>query len=213
MQPSKRSSARLGRSAAVPDCPDPSARVPHAKLTASGRRPRAADAPASAAPGSVAMPHGRERRYRTRMGTTSSEPDSHGLFLSEQANRDFSVPVAYEWPRSLPMLHTAYSACSAASQIRSAPGFVAEVLRAPAGGPAAAGPWREDEVVGPGRRLAFPDGVLCQSSWPASRACPRPALGLDRILCPTRVHPILVGLTEEHDQRKGWIARRSSVDP
>jgi hypothetical protein len=72
---------------------------------------------------------------------------------------------------------------------------------------------------------------------------PRPDLSLDRILCPTqsmaigrhrrpgqvteprpgrdrltrgggqRVHPILVGLTEYHHQRKGWIARRSAVDP
>src|SRR4029453_7503375 len=27
-----------------------------------------------------------------------------------------------------------------------------------------------------------------------------------------RVHPILVGRTESHDQRKGWIAQRSAVD-
>jgi len=26
------------------------------------------------------------------------------------------------------------------------------------------------------------------------------------------VHPILVGPTESHEQRKGWIARRSAVD-
>jgi hypothetical protein len=26
------------------------------------------------------------------------------------------------------------------------------------------------------------------------------------------VHPILVGLMEWHDQRKGWIAQRSAVD-
>ncbi len=26
------------------------------------------------------------------------------------------------------------------------------------------------------------------------------------------IHPILVGLTESHDQRKGWIAQRSAVD-
>jgi hypothetical protein len=26
------------------------------------------------------------------------------------------------------------------------------------------------------------------------------------------VHPILVGLTESHDQRKGWLAWRSAVD-
>jgi hypothetical protein len=34
----------------------------------------------------------------------------------------------------------------------------------------------------------------------------------DRSPSTTAVHPILVGLTESHDQRKGWIAQRSAVD-
>ena len=99
MQPSKCQGAQLGRSAAVPDCPDPSPSVPHAKPTAPcRRRPRAADAAASADPGSVAMPHGREQRYRARTETRSSEPGTHGLFLRETSEpgllRTSSIRVA-----------------------------------------------------------------------------------------------------------------------
>jgi hypothetical protein len=96
MQLSKRQSAQHGQPAAVPDCPDPSARVSHAKPTARRRLPQASDAPASTGPGSVAMPHGPERRYRTE--TRSSEPASHGLFSREPSEsgllRNRSVRVA-----------------------------------------------------------------------------------------------------------------------
>jgi hypothetical protein len=43
----------------------------------------------------------------------------------------------------------------------------------------------------------------CGSSCPTSRQLRRDPAGM--------VHPILVGLTESRDQRKGWLAQRSAV--
>ena len=73
-------------------------------------------------------------------------------------------------------------------------------------------------------RMGSPAFVVGRPRTPARVSCP--PMGSSIVLSNTTcselwlatkqlatVHPILVGLTESHDQRKGWLAWRFAVDP
>ena len=162
----------------------------------------------------------RRRRRRRRQGAASQA--AMGSSQENQANRDFSVPVASERPGSLP---------NAASSVLCLPcrfpgsgalqASFAKVLRASRwrtrrcrsmsertrGGRS----WKE---TGVSEWRPMPSGPwrIGRHRWPGRVTEVRPGHGPPDTPRRTAVHPILVGRTDSHDQRKGWIAWRLAVD-
>ena len=156
----------------------------------------------------------RRRGATCQVATVSSQEKTK---LIRGPLRTSSVSVAAAVTQCL---HPAYCACPAASWIRSAPGLICE---SPSRFPLAdrrcrsmsertrgGRSWKETGVSG-WRPMPSGPWQIGRHRWPSRVTEARPDHGPPDTPRRTAVHPIPVGLTESHHQRKGRLAHRSAV--